>query len=170
MKNVGLLGLTYRRPLGLSPQLARSIERINIIQGLARLKDGRCFRLSQGPADAGAANAKVAAAPAECGQLVTNPHLVSARCSFAHANVTIGTWRVGCRVIGKRRSVIVATKRDDPSWTLELASLPGEELIAVSVIGLHDQGIVLAVGIGSDATVSLSHYLWFNGPYRMVPK
>jgi len=168
MKKVGLLSLTYRRQLDLSPQLARSIEVIDLISGKARLADGRCFSLN--PTSGRSSGVILSSDQSACEHLVKYPLLVSARCSVDQANVSIGTWRVGCRAIGKRRSIIEATKKDDPSWTLELASLPGEQLIAVSVLGLHDQGVVMAVGIGPDGTVALSHYLWFDGPYRKMTK
>lgn len=100
---------------------------------------------------------------------MANRPLVSARCGADQANTTIGNWRVGCRTVGRKRSLIVATKIDDPSTTLELASLPDEELLAVGVVGLHDQGIVMTFGIGRDGNVSFSHYLWFDGPYRQMP-
>lgn len=166
----GALTLTYRNLLDMPPKLARAIDVIDFFQGKARLADGRCLQLRHGSTTRKFAGAILSSDPLACDGLVKYPLLVSARCSADQKNVTIGTWRVGCRVIGRGRSVIVATKRDDPSWKLELASLSDEELIAVGVIGLHDQGVVRTMGIRPDGKIAFTDFMWFNGPYRVIPR
>ena len=166
----GALSLSNRNVLEMPPKLAREISAIDFFQGRARLADGRCLQLRHETKTRKFTGAILSAEPSACEALLKYPLLVSGRCSADEKNRSIGTWRVGCRVTGKGRSVIVATKLDDASSKLELASLPDEELIAVGVIGLHDQGLIRTMGIRSDGKIILSYYTWFNGPYRAVPK
>ena len=166
----GTLSLTHRSILELPAPLAREISAIDFWQGQARLTNGRCLHIEIDQKTLEEVGATIHADPSQCDNLIKYPLLVSRPCAAEEKNISIGTWRIGCRTTNKNRSVIVATKLDDPTWKLELLSLPDQELIAVGVMPLHDQGIVRTLGIRSDGKIALSQYLWFNGPYRPVAK